>query len=115
LANALPFTSPLDLNTANTAASLPLGPGIISLWSINMAERRIQVLGVGCPRCRMLAAAAAAAVRELGLACAVEKVTAIDEIVKFDAAMMPALVIDGVVKAAGKVPEIDEIKDMLRN
>ena len=71
------------------------------------------MLGIGCPRCRMLAAAAETAVRELGIACHVEKVTQIDQIVQFGAAMLPALVIDGVVKAAGKVPEIDEIKEML--
>jgi hypothetical protein len=61
----------------------------------------------------MLAAAAETAVRELGIACRIEKVTSIDEIVRFGAAMMPALVIDGVVRAAGKVPDIDEIKVML--
>jgi hypothetical protein len=61
----------------------------------------------------MLAASAETAVRELGIACRVEKVTNIDQIVGFGAAMMPALVIDGVVRAAGKVPDIDEIKAML--
>ena len=44
----------------------------------------------------------------------VEKVSDINEIVKFGVMITPALAVDGVVKAVGKVPSIDDIKAMLR-
>ncbi|MGD8719945.1 MAG: thioredoxin family protein [Candidatus Zixiibacteriota bacterium] len=75
--------------------------------------KRIQVLGTGCPKCTKLAENAAGAARELGLDCEVEKVEDIEAIMSFNVMMTPALVIDGEVKAVGKVPSKDEIKEML--
>jgi small redox-active disulfide protein 2 len=74
---------------------------------------RMQILGTGCPKCKKLAENAEAAVASLGLDCDVEKVTDINEIMKFGVMMTPALAIDGQVKAVGKVPSPDEIKKML--
>jgi len=74
---------------------------------------RIQVLGTGCPKCKKLAANAEAAARELGLECEMEKVTDIEAIMSFNVMMTPALVVDGDVKAVGRVPSKDEIKEML--
>ena len=65
---------------------------------------KIQVLGTGCPRCKALASNAEKAVRELGLNAEIEKVTGIQEILKFEILMTPGLVIDGKVRAAGRVP-----------
>jgi small redox-active disulfide protein 2 len=53
------------------------------------------------------------AVNELGLGAQVEKVTDIEDILEFQILMMPGLVIDGQVKAAGRVPSTDEIKQLL--
>jgi small redox-active disulfide protein 2 len=64
---------------------------------------KIQILGTGCARCRALASNAEKAVKELGLTAEVEKVTAIQDILKFQILMTPGLVIDGHVKAAGRV------------
>jgi small redox-active disulfide protein 2 len=75
--------------------------------------RTVQVLGIGCPKCRLLAASAEAAARELGIPCAIEKITDLQRITGFGVAVLPALVIDGVVKSVGKVPDIDEIKALL--
>jgi len=74
---------------------------------------KIQVLGTGCPRCKALASNAEKAVRELGLNAEIEKVTGIQEILKFEILMTPGLVIDGKVRAAGRVPSPDEIKQLL--
>lgn len=74
---------------------------------------KIQILGTGCSKCKMLTANAEKAVQELGLTVAVEKVTEIQEIMKFQILMTPGLVIDGKVKSAGRVPSPDEIKEML--
>ncbi len=74
---------------------------------------KIQILGTGCPRCRALASNAEKAVKELGLNAEIEKVTGIEDILKFQILMTPGLVIDGEVKAAGRVPSADEIKQFL--
>ncbi len=74
---------------------------------------KIQVLGSGCPKCRTLIERVGEAVAELGLDCELEKITEINEIVKFGVMMTPGLVIDGEVKSAGKLLSIQEIKDLL--
>jgi small redox-active disulfide protein 2 len=74
----------------------------------------IQILGTGCPKCKKLAENAEAAAKALGIEYAIEKVTDITEIMKFGVMMTPALVVDGQVKAAGKVPDIEAIQAMLK-
>ena len=75
---------------------------------------KIQVLGTGCAKCKQLTANAEKAVAELGLAVAVEKVEDIREIMKFSVMSTPALVVDGKVKAAGKVLTPESVKEFLR-
>lgn len=75
--------------------------------------KRIQVLGTGCPKCVKLAETTDAIAKELGLDYRLEKVTDINEIMNLGVMMLPALVVDGVVKVAGKVPSADEIKTLL--
>ena len=75
--------------------------------------RKIQILGTGCPKCKKLAENAEAAAKALGIEYALEKVTKLDDIMKFGVMFTPALVIDGVVKVSGKVPSTDEIRKML--
>jgi small redox-active disulfide protein 2 len=73
---------------------------------------KLQILGTGCPKCKKLMENAEAAAKALGVDYRLEKVTDINEIVKFGVMMTPALVVDGEVKVAGKVPGVDEIKQM---
>ena len=75
--------------------------------------KKIQILGTGCPKCKKLAENAEAAVKDLGIECAIEKVTNINEIMGFGIMMTPALAVDGEVKVVGKVPSPDEIKAIL--
>jgi small redox-active disulfide protein 2 len=75
--------------------------------------KKIQILGTGCPKCKKLAENAEAAAKALGLDLEIEKVTDINEIMKFGVMMTPALAIDGQVKTVGKVISPDEIKKML--
>ena len=69
----------------------------------------IRVLGAGCARCRKLHEDARKAVEQAGLGVEVEYVDDITEIIRHDVLMTPALVIDGEVKAAGRVPGIPEM------
>jgi small redox-active disulfide protein 2 len=75
--------------------------------------KRIQILGTGCPKCHKLTENAEAAIQDLGGEFEIEKITKINEIMKFGVMMTPALAIDGQVKVIGKVPSPDEIKKML--
>jgi len=75
--------------------------------------RKIQILGVGCPKCHRLLENARQAVKESGIACDIVKVTDIVEMLSFHPARLPALAIDGVVKVSGQVPASDEIKSLL--
>jgi len=76
--------------------------------------KKIQILGTGCPKCKKLAQNAEAAVEALGIEYEIEKVTDINEIMKFGVMMTPALAVDGEVKFVGKVPSPDEIKGLLQ-
>ncbi|MBN1125034.1 MAG: TM0996/MTH895 family glutaredoxin-like protein [Sedimentisphaerales bacterium] len=75
--------------------------------------KKIQILGTGCPKCKKLAENAESAAKDLGIEYELEKVTQINDIMKMGVMVTPALAIDGVVKAAGKVVSSDEIKAML--
>ena len=74
---------------------------------------RIQVLGPGCAKCKELTKRTESAVQHLGLEAAVEKVTDLNEIMKFGIMITPALVVDGTVKIAGRVPTEAEIQTVL--
>ena len=75
--------------------------------------KKLQILGTGCAKCRLLTEQTTAAARALGIEYEVEKVTDINSIMKFGVMLTPALAVDGVVKVAGKVPGIEEIKRLL--
>ena len=74
---------------------------------------KLQVLGTGCPKCKKLVENAEVAAKELGIEYKLEKVTDINEIMKFGVMMTPALAVDGEVKIVGKVPSVKEIKGMI--
>lgn len=75
--------------------------------------KEIKVLGPGCPKCRELMKQTELAVTELGLDCSVEKVTDIQQITSYGVIMTPALVVDGQVRVTGKVPSLDDIKNLI--
>ena len=74
---------------------------------------KVEVLGPGCPRCTALAASVQAAVTKMGLDAEVTKITDIGEITSRGVMATPALVVDGQVKASGRVPSPKEIEDLL--
>jgi len=74
---------------------------------------KIEILGVGCPKCKQLTANAEAAVKELNIAVEISKVTDINKIIEYGVMMTPALAVDGTVVSAGKVLSKDEIKEII--
>lgn len=75
--------------------------------------KKIQILGSGCTKCQQLSDNTKAAADELGLDYEIKKVTDVAEIIKQGVMMTPALMVDGQVKAAGKVLDVDAIKSLL--
>lgn len=75
--------------------------------------KTLQILGTGCPKCAKLAENTEAAAKELGIDYELVKIKDINAIMGFGVMVTPALVVDGTVKVAGKVPAVDEIKKML--
>jgi small redox-active disulfide protein 2 len=75
---------------------------------------KIEILGTGCPKCKKLYELASAAVKEAGVQADVTKVEKIADIINYGVMMTPAIVIDGQVKASGKVPDIAQIKQWIQ-
>ena len=74
---------------------------------------KIQILGTGCPKCVTLTKAAQAAADQLGLAYELEKVTDFLRFADFGVMVTPALVVDGKVLVAGKVPSHEQLLTMM--
>ena len=74
---------------------------------------KVEILGMGCPKCKMLYENAKKAVSEAGIQAEVLKVEDMDKITNCGVMMTPALVIDGKVKTTGKMPSAEDIKKWL--
>lgn len=70
---------------------------------------KIEILGTGCPKCKKLTELTEEAVNKLGVSVEIVKVTDINKIIDYGVMVTPALVIDGDVKVAGKMPSKEEI------
>ena len=73
----------------------------------------IKVLGTGCPNCKTLEKRVEAAVKESGIIANITKVEDIEKIMEYDVMSTPALVINEKVQIKGRVPSVNEIKELL--
>ena len=76
-------------------------------------KTRLQILGTGCPKCKLLTEHTERAAQELGLDYELEKVTDIEKIFEFGVVATPALVVDGEIKVFGHVPSTAKLKELL--
>lgn len=74
---------------------------------------KIKVLGQGCKKCNQLYEGTLKAKEELNLEADVIKEENIKEIVKYGVMVTPALVVDEEVRLVGKVPSVEELKQIL--
>jgi small redox-active disulfide protein 2 len=74
----------------------------------------IKILGTGCPKCRKVYANVQRAIAELGIDVKLKKVEDIDEILRYGVMITPAVVIDGCVRASGRIPSKEEFKQWLQ-
>ena len=75
---------------------------------------KIKVLGTGCPKCRKLYSEVEKAIASSGVKADLEKVERIEQIIQYGVMATPGLVIDGEVKASGRVPGSDEIVSWIK-
>jgi small redox-active disulfide protein 2 len=90
----------------------------ISFWQYRAQEvkimRKIEILGIGCLRCAEITERAKQAVKELRIDAEVIKVEDIEAIANYGVLALPALAVDGVIKIAGNIPEVEEIKEWVK-
>jgi small redox-active disulfide protein 2 len=73
----------------------------------------IRIVGKGCPRCHQTEQNVLEACAQMNLQADVGQVAQLPELANLGAWFMPAVVVDGKVVAAGKVPTVAEIKRIL--
>jgi small redox-active disulfide protein 2 len=74
---------------------------------------KIEVLGMGCPKCQKTKENIKTALAELGKEAELAEVKDLQKIADYGVMMTPAVVIDGEVKLVGKVPSVEQVKTML--
>lgn len=74
----------------------------------------IKVLGTGCPKCQSMTNVVKDAVSEHNIDATIEKVEDIMEIMKFNVMSTPALVIDNEIVIKGRVPNKNEVLELLK-
>jgi small redox-active disulfide protein 2 len=75
----------------------------------------IKVLGTGCGRCVKLENNVKEAVKKVGVAADVVKITDIKDIMSYGVLGLPALIINDAVVSYGQCPSIDDIAQLIRD
>jgi len=75
--------------------------------------KKIQVLGPGCSKCNRLAEIAKEVADSISIEYEFEKITDITLIMGLGVMMTPGLLIDGIIKSQGIIPDNDKIKEWL--
>ena len=75
----------------------------------------IKILGTGCPKCQKLEQIARDVAAARGIDAKFEHIRDRAEILKYPVIGTPALVIEGQVKASGRIPSKEEIAAWLDN
>ena len=74
---------------------------------------KIQILGLGCPKCKKAYENAGQAIEELGSDAELEKVEDFNAIMAFGVMVTPAVAIDGEVRSSGRLPSVEDFKRMI--
>lgn len=75
----------------------------------------IKILGTGCPKCKALEKITHEVIEKNGFNATITKVEDIVDIMKYNIMSTPALVVNEKVEIKGRVPSVDEIKQILSN
>ncbi len=75
--------------------------------------KQLLILGMGCAKCSKLYEMTEQAAKVLGIPYEINKVSDLKQIMALQVMVTPALVVDGSLKVAGRVPSLDDIKKLL--
>ena len=75
---------------------------------------KIEILGMGCAKCKQLEENVRKAIGSNGKGVEIVKVTDMGQILEHDVMATPALVINGKVMASGRIPDVQEIIKWLK-
>ena len=75
---------------------------------------KIEILGSGCPKCQKLEAMVRETVAKHSLDVEISHIYDINKIVEYGVMMTPALVVDGKVKVAGRLPSESELLNLIK-
>lgn len=73
----------------------------------------IKILGTWCPKCKLLEQITRDVVINKWIQADIIKVTAMEDIFQYDIMSMPALVVDEEVVLSGRIPEENELEEIL--
>lgn len=74
----------------------------------------IKILGVGCPKCRRLEEKVKEIVSDNNIKAEVEKVTNINDMMKYNIMMTPGLVVNEKLKSSGQIPKDEQILNWIK-
>ena len=74
---------------------------------------KIQIFGTGCPRCNETEMNVFNACAQLDLAADISHVFDAEELKKLGVAGPPAVIVNGKIIVSGKVPSVEELKQLL--
>lgn len=75
---------------------------------------KIEILGTGCAKCNKTKEIVEKAVSETRIDAEVVKVEDFDSILAYGVMITPAVVVDGDVKIAGRVPGVEDVKKWIK-
>ncbi len=75
---------------------------------------KVEILGTACEMCDHLEENLKKALGELGVEVKIEHIRDVEQLLEHGVKETPALAIDGVVKIAGRIPLVTEIKEWIR-
>ncbi|HNZ65318.1 MAG TPA: thioredoxin family protein [Smithella sp.] len=75
---------------------------------------KIEILGVGCAKCHKLEEMVRDIASKEGIDADISKIEDFKKIMTYGVMTTPALVVNGDVKAAGKLPSLEQIKGWLK-
>ena len=76
---------------------------------------QIEIIGSGCPRCYETEKRVKSVLAETGVEAELIHLTDPKEIARRGLILTPAVLVDGVIRLAGRVPSTDEVKNWLQN
>ncbi len=77
--------------------------------------KNIKILGPGCPKCKALERLTRDAVEQLGIHADITKIEDIGKIIEYGIMLTPGLVINEKIVSSGRLPDIEEIKNLINN